>query len=638
MNPAHELDGHRYDVIVVGGGLAGTLVAKQLGDQGWRILVLEAGTQTLDTWPGYLDAMNTFYSSLIKVPNSPYRANTAAPSPSVLDTAPGEEGGYRAVGYLEQDGPLPYGTDYLRANGGTALHWLGLTPRMLPEDFKVRKEYGYGRDWPIGYNDLQPYYCAAEREIGVAGDAAEQAEAIGLPFPEGYVFPMHEIPSSYVDRVVARELHGRRVTDRYTRKEVPLRVVNTPHGRNSTPNAAYDQGRGYRPVGAAGLPNYGERCVGNASCTPICPVQAKYNPLKTQQQWSHRVSLVDRAVVSRVLVTDNGRISGVEYQAYDDPAAPVATTRTVEARIVVLAGHAIENARLLLSSGLANSSDQVGRNLMDHPVMLTWGLMPGQVGPFRGPGSTSGLENFRKGTSRRQHAPWRLVIANWGWTWAAGSPGSDVAQKLGIPLSSTQPRGEALYGRRLREALGHDIGRQVAFQFELEQDAEARNRVTIDPRYRDALGNCRPVVTYDLSDHVKKGMRAAADVSHQIFGLLGAEERTAYPDDAPSYFRYDDEAFAFYGAGHGAGTHVMGDDRHTSVVDSWQRSWDHANLYLIGCGSMPSIGTSNPSLTMAALALRSVEQIHRDLMDLHRPLVVRPVPLDADPHPTEVRP
>ncbi|MDH6579174.1 GMC family oxidoreductase [Kitasatospora sp. MAP5-34] len=636
MTRAREVDGHRYDVIVVGAGMAGTLVAKRLGDQGWRVLVLEAGTKTLNTWPGHLDAMNTFYSSLIKVPNAPYRANTAAPSPSVLDTLPAKDGhGYRSVGYLVQDGPLPYGTDYLRADGGTGMHWLGLTPRMLPQDFKVRTEFGYGRDWPIGYDDLQHYYCEAEREIGVAGDTAEQAEAIGLPFPEGYVFPMHEIPSSYLDRVLARELDGKSVLDRYTQQQVELQVVNTPHGRNSTPNQAYDGGRGFRPESAAGLPNYGERCVGNSSCTPICPVQAKYNPLKTQERWNRKVTLVDRAVVSRVLVADNGRITGVEYQAYDDPGTPVATTHTVEADIVVVAAHAIETARLLLASEVANSSDQVGRNLMDHPVMLTWGLMPGQIGPFRGPGSTSGFEKFRMGDSRKKHAPWRLVIANWGWTWAAGSPGSDVADLLGIPDSPFKPRGKAVYGNQLRERLGDRIGRQVAFQFELEQDAQPGNRVTIDPRYRDALGNCRPILNYDLSDHVKKGMRAALDVSHQIFQLLGADERTAYPSDAPSYFQYDGAGYTFQGAGHGCGTHVMGDHRHNSVVDQWQRSWDHANLYLVGCGSMPSIGTSNPSLTMAALALRSVEKIHHDLMDLHRPLVLRPTPVPGYAQPRE---
>ncbi|MEU7133532.1 GMC family oxidoreductase [Streptomyces sp. NPDC046261] len=623
----------RYDVIVAGAGLAGSLVAKQLGDQGWRVLVLEAGTRTLDTWPGHLDALDTYYAALAKVPNAPYRPNAAAPSPDVLDLAGLPAGGYRANGYFVQNGALPYASDYLRATGGTALHWMGLVPRMLPDDFATRRTYGYGRDWPIGYADLERHYRAAERLLGAAGDAAEQRDAIGLPFPPGYVYPMHEIPRTYLDRVLAARLDGTTVQESPDAPATTLRVVTTPHARNSTPNPRYDGGAGHRPAGATGLPNYGERCVGNASCVPICPVQAKYDPLKTQATWSHRVTLVPRAVVNRVLATGDGRVFGVAYQRYDDPASPVHTTRTAEADIVVLAAHSIENAKLLLVSRLANSSDQVGRNLMDHPTLLTWGLLDHPVGPFRGPGSTSGLENFRAGPARRTRAPFRIEIANWGWSWPTGSPGSDVARLLGIGGDSDQPRGKGLFGPRLREALGRDLGRQFSLQFAMEQDAESRNRVTVDPRVRDRLGNPRPVITYDLSDRVKRGMAAAKAVSDQIFRLLGAEDRTTYAPGplAPGWFRFDDRDFVYQGAGHGAGTHIMGEDPATSVVDHWQRCWDHPTLYAVGCGSMPSMGTSNPSLTMAALALRSCEQIHRDLRELHRPRTLRPVPAARQP-------
>ncbi|WP_414169991.1 GMC family oxidoreductase [Streptoverticillium reticulum] len=628
-SPSPQLDGLHYDVIVVGAGLAGSLVAKQLGDHGWRVLVLEAGTRTLDTWPGHLDAMNAYYGSLAKVPNAPYRGNTAAPSPDLLDLEGLPGGGYRANGYFVQNGNLPYSSDYLRAAGGTALHWMGLTPRMHPEDFAPRTAFGYGRDWPLGYADLEGHYRTAERVLGVAGDAAEQREAIGLPFPEGYCYPMHAIPRSHLDNVLAARLDGIPVRESDDAPATTLRVVTTPHARNSTPDLRYDGGRGYRPAGAAGLPNYGERCVGNASCTPICPVQAKYNPLKTQATWSCKVDLVPRAVVSRVLANANGRVFGVEYQQYDDPASPVHTTRTAEADIVVLAAHAVENAKLLLVSRLANHSGQVGRNLMDHPVLLTWGLLDEPVGPFRGPGSTSGLECFRTGPARRDRAPFRIEISNWGWSWPTGSPSGDVARMLGITGDSGQPRGRGRFGTALREELGRQVGRQISLQFAVEQDAESRNRVTVDPGLRDRLGNPRPVITYDLSDHVKRGIAAAKAVSDRIFGILGAEDRTVYAPGpfAPGYFRHDGRDFVFHGAGHGAGTHVMGDSRETSVVDSWQRCWDHSNLYAVGCGSMPSVGTSNPSLTMAALALRSCEQIHRDLMELHRPRVIRPVPV-----------
>lgn len=633
----------RYDVIVVGAGIAGSLVAKQLGRQGWQVLVLEAGTGGRETWEGYLDAVDTFRSAVAKVPNSAFRHNTAALSPDVLDLAPNGLG-FTANGYFVQDGALPYGTDYLRAVGGSGMHWLGICLRMHPEDFAVKTRYGYGRDWPIGYADLEPYYAAAEREIGVAGDAQEQRE-LGIALDPSYVYPMHKIPPSYLDEV-CRGLDGRVVHDPVGGADFALKVLSVPQGRNSTPNPRYAGGLGYRPQGSVGLVNYGERCVGNASCVPLCPVQAKWTPLRTQAEFAESVTLAPRCVVTRVINGSDGRIKGVEYRTYDDPASAASRPYTAEADIVVVAGHSIENARLLLASGLASSSGELGRNLMDHPTMLSWALTPadnGQIGPFRGPGSTSGWEAFRFGDARRKRAPFRIEIGNWGWGWATGAPMSNVGTALGVGGDRNgNIVAAAVFGTALRQSLGDQIGRQLQLQLAVEQPADRDNRVTIDERYRDAMGNPRPVLTYNLSDHIKEGLRAAKRVATVIYAELRAEEHTSHsPRDgvAPlGYFRYRDQDYAYKGAGHGAGTHIMGEDSNSSVVNSFQRCWEHPNLYAVGCGSMPSIGTSNPSLTMAALALRSAEQIHRDLVELHRPVNLSGDRASADAAVGEVQP
>ena len=597
----------RYDVIVVGAGIAGSLLAKQLGARGHRVLVLEAGVGggPADPPDGGGGAVERYQRALAKVPSAAIAENPLVPSPEVLALTGLPGGGYRAGGYLLQDGPLPYASGYLRVNGGTGTAWTGLTPRMHPEDFRTG-DFGYGRDWPIGYAELEPYYRAAEREIGVAGDAEEQRRHVGLPFPDGYAFPMAPVPASHLDRVLAARLDGREVTDPAGAGPTGLRVVGTPHGRNSE-----------------ATPEYGPPCAGSASCIPVCPTGAKYTPARTQARWAPSVTLLTRAVAGRVLADATGRVTGVEYQRYQDPGRPDRTTGTARAGIVVLAAHAIENARLLLASGLANSSDQVGRNLMDHPVLLTWGLMPEPVGAYRGPGSTSGLEGFRFGRARAARAPFRIEIGNWGWGWASGPPDDEVAAVLrgGDPAA---PNGRGLFGPELRRVLGDRVGRQFALQFEMEQSADPANRVTLDHRHRDPLGNPRPVLSYDLSDHVKAGMAAAKEVSDQLMGLLGAEDHTAYlpGPGTPGWFEYQGRAYAYRGAGHGAGTHIMGGAPADSVVDSWQRCWDHPNLYAVGCGSMPSLGTSNPTLTMAALTLRSAEQIHRDLLRAHSAVTV----------------
>ncbi|MBL1088882.1 MULTISPECIES: GMC family oxidoreductase [Streptomyces] len=629
----------RYDAIIVGGGWAGSALAKRLGAQGWQILVLEAGNGGTETWPGYLDSLSTFYSAVAKVPNSAYRPNKAAPSPDVLDLAPvpNPQAGkpeFTAHGYFVQNGQLPYGTDYLRELGGAAMHWLGAVPRMLPDDFATRSAYSYGLDWPLTAEDLQPWYAEAERELGVAGHAQEQKE-LGVVTDPAYEYPMHHIPQSYIDQYCDARLADQVIDDPVAQLPYTLRTFGLPQARNSTPNPAY-QGP-YRIEGAVGLPNYGERCVGNASCVPICPVQAKSHPLRLQAAWPPSVTLATRCVVTRVRATSAGTVTGVEYRTYTDPASPVSRSYLAEADVVVLAAHAVENARLLLFSGLANASGQVGRNLMDHPTLLNWALAPeagGPVGPFRGPGHTSGWEVFRGGPGRRARAPFRIEIGNWGWGWATGAPMSNVATALGIGGDKDgNVRPDGVFGPELRRLLGSSIGRQLQLQIAVEQSADPGNRVTIDPaRHRDAMGNPRPILTYNLDDHVRTGLFAARLVAQEIFARLGA---TDYTDHAPhdgvpplGHFVHTVDGqtldLAYSGAGHGAGTHIMGTDPKTSVVNADQRTHDHPNLYAIGCGSMPSIGTSNPTLTMLALALRSAAQIHRDLAAARRPVNVRP--------------
>ncbi|MDH6113811.1 choline dehydrogenase-like flavoprotein [Kitasatospora sp. MAP12-15] len=600
----------RFDAVVVGAGFAGSLVADRLGRRGWRVLVLEAGAEQPPA-----EQLQAFRTAVAKVPGSALAPNAVVPSPEVLDLAARDGGGHRATGHLLQNGELPYGSGYLRANGGSGLAWTGLTPRMHPEDFRAG-DFGPARSWPIGYDELEPYYRAAEREIGVAADADEQRVRVGLPLPEGYVFPMRPVPPSYLDQVVAAGLDGRSVRDPADPRPTPveLRVVGTPSGRATTPATFPATAEAAEAAEAAA-----DRpaCAGSASCIPVCPTGAKYTPLSTQRRWPPTVQLRTQAVVSRVLVDAGGRATGVEYQAYRDPASPRHTRHTVHADVVVLAAHAVENARLMLAGGLANSSDQLGRNLMDHPVLLTWGLMPEQTGPYRGPGSTSGIEGFRFGAARAHRAPFRIEIGNWGWSWAVGPVDGDIAELLhrGDPAA---PTGIGLFGKELRQAARDRIGRQFALQFEMEQEADPANRVTLDHARRDLLGNPRPVLTYGLSDYVKRGMAAAKAVSDQLFALLGAEDHTAHHPGLPGYFEYQGAPLRFHGAGHGAGTHIMGDSPATSVVDSAQRCWDHPGLYAVGCGSMPSVGTSNPSLTMAAMALLSCERIHQDLTNRHR--------------------
>jgi choline dehydrogenase-like flavoprotein len=267
---------------------------------------------------------------------------------------------------------------------------------------------------------------------------------------------------------------------------------------------------------------------------------------------------------------------------------------------VVLASHAVENAKLLWASNVANSSGLVGCHLMAHPTMLTWGLMPTKIGAFRGPGSTSGIPSLRGGEFRKDRAAFRIEIGNWGWSWPDGAPIGTVPELIDQ---------KNMFGQQLKDYIGSVYPRMFRFGFLVEQLPDVNNRVTIDPNYRDQLGNYRPVIEYNVTDYTRAGMAAAKGVSDQIFQRLGIEEFTEYKPSDPGYLTYRGQGYTYNGAGHLVGTHIMGADRKSSVVNQDQRSWDHPNLYLVGSGNMPTISTSNPTLTMAALTYWAADNV-----------------------------
>jgi choline dehydrogenase-like flavoprotein len=641
-----------YDVIVVGGGVMGCVLAKVLAELACKnhrsisILILEAGTGDSSPEATHQAYLDTYYGALIKTPNAPYPSSVNAPSPEdiALFKAPGDR-------YFVQQGEVPFGSNNLRVLGGTTHHWMGIALRMLPSDFELNTRYQQGVDWPFTYGVIKPYYEKAEWEIGVAGNVKDQLDIHGVT-PEdfgNFSYPMERIPTSYLDKVLTESI-GKDYRFKIGDADYPVRLVPIPQARNSVPDAHAKDPRDYiadsrtdetyQPIGAPENPltGPGQRCEGNASCIPICPSRAKYTALKTlallydlSKVSGISVTVVTKAVVSELEVDGNGNVSCVNFLQYDEPQLPYAVRRRAVGRRVVLAGSAIENAKLLLASrsdefpqGVANRSGCVGRHLMDHPFVLAWGLMREEkpVGAFRGPGVTSDLP-MRDGEFRRTQAGFRTDVGNWGWSLTDSSPGRDI-ERLIEPENfhdKTQDAlsvGGPLLGEKLRAKLKSDIQRQVTLGFLFEQLPECGNRMSICDQHRDLLGLHKPIIHYQISDYTRAGMATAYELASALFPKIGATEVTDHEAALGTALEFKGKTFKFIGAGHIMGTHRMGRCREHSVVDQNQRSWEHSNLYVVGCGSMPTVGTSNPTLTGVALTIMSAEHIFRGLDLGHR--------------------
>lgn len=658
----------KYDVVIVGSGIAGSIVAYQLGLAKKKVLILEGGPSVPPDRSGY---METFYKADAKTPESPYPPATQAAVPSTANNPLGlpdpagentprytvlQVGAWQKKDQCYFDYPLQvagisgtslnanfaFASSYERIGGGTTWHWLGTCLRLFPEDFQLKTLYGQGQDWPGGdafYQSLVPFYEKAYQEIGVSGDKAS-LEKIYRQYqvsPDGQYGADYDFPMPGIDQALQDVMYDQ-IGD-MSWDGNPVYVTPTPQGRNSRP---------------------GERrqCAGNTNCIPICPIQAKYDATVTlaRAQQTGYVDVLYQHVATNIRLDPNTqKVCGIDYLIYDQPNGIATGSGTAVADLYVLAAHAIETPKLLLMSdknpgfenGVANSSDQVGRNLMDHIMYLGWGLAKDPVFPYRGPLSTSGFESLRDGAFRKERSAYRIEIGNEGWQWAANDPGTTLADFIfgqnnsqlngnsvneqGQPLrfNPQLPAFSKLFGQQLVNTLNAVYTRQLRLGYLIEQLPDPENRVQLSTTLKDNLGLPRPHVTYRLaSDYERKAFVSAKKLTTELFGKVGATEYTKDPgepvftgnpaDQTATNFQYQDDTgtthnFKFYGAGHIVGTYRMGDSKETSVVNARQQSWDHDNLYMVGSGVFPTIATGNPTLTIAALAFQAAGNILQDL-------------------------
>ncbi len=544
----------RVDVCVVGSGPAGALVAHRLAEAGHAVVVLEAG-------PRFDDDRATRERRLER------HLRPGDPRPA-WDTggARGLDGDGRRGADGARDahaGPYPLNATRVKGVGGTSLHWQGIAPRLRESDFRLDSTYGLGTDWPIDYETLRPHYVAAERAMGVSGaDDSPFAPTREEPFP------LPAFPPSYSDSLLAPAC-----------RDSGVATHSIPNARTSEP---YDD----RPP-----------CEGYGTCRPVCPSGAKYTAeyhVRAAEEAGARV--IDRAPVRRLRHDESGRVTAVDYVTPE-------TSHRQSARAVVVAAGGVETPRLLLLSrsaaypdGLANTSGLVGRYFTDHVGFLVVGRLgeptrQNHVGfpttgthqfyddpDERAADATADL-GFDPGT-REERGALQMEFSNY----AGPSP-------VGIAMESEQ------WGDDLLGEIRDTYGDYVAVRGLVETTPRPENRVALSDERTDDHGDPAPRVAFDPGQRARRGVETATRIGRTLLERAGAEVVfTVTPEDAGP-------------AAHHTGTTRMGRDPATSVVDPRLRTHDHPNLWLVGSGAFPTPGGVNPTLTIAALALRTADDL-----------------------------
>lgn len=529
------------DVVVIGSGVVGSMIAHQLASAGHSVVILEAGrrfqrSEFVERWRNM-----AFYNRVHNDFQGLYPQSDLAPAPLY----------FPANHYVGLSGPngAAYQQGYLRTVGGTTWHWAASCWRHLPVDFQMKTTYGVGRDWPISYHDLEPYYCRAEEEMGVSGphDVALQS-----PSERSRPYPRDMIPFGYADRRVAEIVnpHG-------------FQLVPIPQGRSVAP---FDE----RPA-----------CCGNNNCQPICPIGAMYSGIQHVEKAEAAGAItLDQAVVYKFDTDENNRITSVHW--FDAERKSHKAT----ARVFVAACNGIETPRLMLlaanernPNGLANSSDQVGRNMMDHSGVHATFLANEPLWFGRGPAQSSCIVGARNGDFRSKYSANKMILNNISRV----GPATEQALELG------------LVGQELDDEIRRRAACGVDLSISLEPLPDPNNRLTLSPTRKDPLGLACPDIHYDVGDYVRNGTAAVQEQVSHIAALLGGTELKITTD--------------YNANNHIMGGCIMGDDPKNSVVDRWCRTHDHANLWLPGGAAMCSASVVNTTLSMAALGLRAADSI-----------------------------
>ena len=557
-----------YDVCIVGSGAGGGMAAKTLTEAGAKVVMLEAGSD----WDAVTDgAMLTFNYQ------SPRRGKSTKDRPFGEFDA--------CIGGWDIEGE-PYTTaegtqwDWWRARmvGGRTHHWGRISLRFGPDDFKRKTIDGKGDDWPIGYDDLKPYYDRLDRMVGIFGSVENfynEPDGIFMPPPKPRCYEM--MIKGGADKVGVPVIPSR------------LSIITQPLGNRP---ACHYCGQCNR--GCATRSNFSSQSV------LLPPAFATGN-----------LTLITNAMAREVLTDDEGEATGVSY---------VDTTTMqdyeVKAKVVVLAASACESARLMMNSkssrhpnGLSNSSDVLGRYLTDSTGGDAMGFFPDLIDlPVHNDDGVGGMHIYIpwwKEKDRSLDFSRGYHIEVWG---GRGMPGygfgGGIHRINGKLDSGDRSRGGGGFGAQLKDDYRRLWGTYVGMSGRGEMIARHESRCMIDPDVVDKYGI--PVLKFDISwsDEEKLQMKHFHETAREIIHASGGTSVWDMPTAEDDYGITRPGQII-----HEVGVTRMGNDPRTSVLNEWCQAHEARNVFVADAGPFVSQPHKNPTWSIMALSMRTSEYI-----------------------------
>ncbi|MEX0360853.1 MAG: GMC family oxidoreductase [Allomuricauda sp.] len=558
-----------YDVIIVGSGAGGGMATKILSEAGLKVAVVEAGP--------YFDPADPEQMTQLKWPHeSPRRGASTVRPFGDFDSA---YGGWEIEGepYVKEEG-----TDFKwfrsRMLGGRTNHWGRISLRFGPKDFKRKNIDGLGDNWPIGYDDVKPYYDKVDKLIGVFGTNE------GLPNdPDGFFLPppkprLHEL--FYIK--------GAR------KSNIPVYP-----SRMSMLTKKINNDRGV--------------CFYCGQCSRACQVYADFSAgtclIFPAQKNGGQIDLFVNCMVREVTTNEEGKATGVSYINKEDRKE-----YKLKGKIVVLAASACSSARILLNSkstqhpnGLGNSSDIVGKYLHDSTGTNRMAFVPDLMN--RETYNEDGVGGMHVYTpwwleNKKLDFPRGYHIEMWGGlgmpSYGFGFNVNDFNSFFGLPVGG--------YGNGLRKDIKKYYGSVIGMAGRGESVAQKDNYCENDPTKVDEFGVPVLKFNYKWTDHEIKQVKHMHDTFEEIMHNMGGEPLGGKPGKDTNYgILVPGEII------HEVGTTRMGDDKKTSVVNSHQQLHDVDNVFIVDAGPFVSQADKNPTWTILALSWRTSDYIVEQL-------------------------